>query len=279
MPEHGPDVASGRPAATFNAYILKAVAMIASERAGQGYGLHSYFTRHLSYGPDNAEAIRSNHPPLTMCVAAVTEVMIEALNIYCKETGDKTPFNKLAPTSWTRGSMRDIRAHIFQYDGAECNGTAHALQRFGIGRQLSFADLRPGDFLTMNRTTGSGHTAVFLGFLGADYGDLPQHSPDVKGFKYFSAQGRRVGGGFGYRWAFFSPSCPAPVAGKQRDCSIIFSAKQTLLNTGCMLHPNSWEVHPPHDLVGAESAVIAEDPGGELEPSDLSKYDGVTIDD
>jgi hypothetical protein len=42
MPEHGPDVASGRPAATFNAYILKAVAMIASERAGQGYDLHSY---------------------------------------------------------------------------------------------------------------------------------------------------------------------------------------------------------------------------------------------
>jgi hypothetical protein len=40
-----------------------------------------------------------------MCVAAVTEVMIEALNIYCKETGDKTPFNKLAPTSWTRAAQ------------------------------------------------------------------------------------------------------------------------------------------------------------------------------
>lgn len=278
MPEHGPDVATSRPAATFNDYILKAVTMIASGRAGLGYDLHSYFTRHLSYGPDNPEAIRSNHPPLTMCVAAVTEVMIEALNIYCRETGDKTPFSKLAVTSWKRGSMRDIRAHIFQYEGTGCNGTAHALQRFGIGSQLSFADLRPGDFLTMNRTTGNGHTAVFLGFLGDDYADLPQHSPAVKGFRYFSAQGKRVGGGFGYRWAFFSPYCPAPVAGKQRDCNIILSARQSLLNTGCMLHPDSWDVHPPHDLVESDSA-FPEDPGGELEPSDLLKYDGVTVDD
>jgi hypothetical protein len=97
MPEHGPDVATGRPAATFNAYILKAVAMIASERAGQGYDLHSYFTRHLSYGPDNAEAIRSNHPPLTMCVAAVTEVMIEALNSIARK-----PATKPRSTSWPR---------------------------------------------------------------------------------------------------------------------------------------------------------------------------------
>ena len=270
-----PETAS-RPANVFNDYILKAVTMIASSRAGLGYDLHSYFTRDLDYGPNNPKAIKANHPPLTMCVAAVTEVMIEALNIYHGETNDKTPFQKLAVTSWKRGSMNDIRAHIFQYDGAHCNGTAHALQRFGIGAQLPFENLMPGDFLTMNRTNGSGHTAVFLGYIDGNYGDLPAYSNAVKGFKYFSAQGKRVGGGFGYRWAFFSPTCPAETAGKRRDCGIVRSASQKMLNTGCMLHPASWNVHPPDDMP-PDSADA--DAMYELEPSDLSKYDGITTDD
>src|SRR5687767_10571149 len=67
---------AARPAATFNDTILKAVRMIAGERAGKGYDLNSYFTQNLTYGPDHPGAIRANHPPLTMCVAAVTEVMI-----------------------------------------------------------------------------------------------------------------------------------------------------------------------------------------------------------
>jgi hypothetical protein len=271
-----------RPAATFNSYVLKAVSLIASERAGQGYDLHSYFTRDLSYGPDNPGAIKANHPPLTMCVAAVTEVMIEALNIYCNETHDKTPFQKLSVTSWKRGSMKDIRAHIFQYDGTKCNGTAHALQRFGIGKQMSFASLLPGDFLTMNRTTGSGHTAVFLGFIGADYGDIAQYSGAVRGFKYFSSQGKKVGGGFGYRWGFFSTFCPDEAACKRRDCNIILSDNQHLLNTGCMLHPSSWNVHPPDDVIGFDPQAGVGEPAVsdiELRPSDLSKYDGVTTDD
>lgn len=273
---------ANRPVATFNDYILKAVKMISSDRSGRGYDLHSYFTQDLSYGPDNPAAIKANHPPLTMCVAAVTEIMIEALNIYYREAHDKTPFQKLTVTSWKRGSMKDIRAHIFQYDGAKCNGTAHALQRFGVGKQLRFASLLPGDFLTMNRTTGSGHTAVFLGFIGADYGDVPRHSDAVRGFKYFSSQGKKVGGGFGYRWAFFSPFCPGEIAGKRRDCNIILTENQRLLNTGCMLHPKAWNVHPPDDLLPLEPDARVGDRASadtELKPSDLSKYDGVTTDD
>ena len=284
MSNEGLVVGATRPATTFNAYVLKAVEMLARDRAGLGYDLNSYFTRNLSYGPDHSGAIRSNHPPLTMCVAAVTEIMIEALNIYCDTEYDKTPFQKLPVISWQRGSMKDIRAHIFQYDGANCNGTAHALQRFGIGQQLPFSSLVAGDFLTMNRTNNSGHTAVFLGFIGADYGDLPQHSNAVKGFKYFSAQGKKVGGGFGYRWAFFSPTCPAEVPGKPRDCGIILSSNQRLLNTGCMLHPTSWNVHPPNDIRDGSmghDARVERDANMEIElkTSDLKKYDGITTDD
>ena len=81
-----------------------------------------------------------------------------------------------------------------------------------------------------------------------------------------------VGGGFGYRWAFFSPNCPANQVGKPGDCGIIRSSQQSMLNTGCMLHPRSWSVHPLRDLA-PETAV-----SDELEPSDLSRYDGITTD-
>jgi Tfp pilus assembly protein PilX len=129
-----PEATASRPAAVFNEYVLKAVAKIASDRAGKGYDLQSYFTRNLSYGPDNPGAIKANHPPLTMCVAAVTEIMIEALNLYCDETHDKTPFQKLPVASWKRGSMKDIRAHIFQYAGTNCHGTPMRCSASGSAR-------------------------------------------------------------------------------------------------------------------------------------------------
>ncbi len=257
----------------FNDFVLRTVDVLLRERAGGGYDLNSYFTRDLAYGP-GSERVRANHPPLTMCVAAVTEVIIEALNLYHRESGDATPFRALPIRSWQRGSMQDIRAHIFQYDGAKCHGTAHALARFGIGRLLPFEVLQPSDFITMNWTSGNGHTAVFLGYIDRNYADLATYSSAAAGFKYFSAEGKGSSdAGFAYRWAFFSPNCPAPVTGKRRDCGIIRSPKQEVLNTGCLLHPRAWSVHPPRDGLEADAGSSAE-----LKPSDLSRYDGVTTD-
>src|SRR5262249_1385277 len=139
------------------------------------------------------------------------------------------------------------------------------------GLELSFDKLEAGDFITMNRTGGSGHTAVFLAYLDNAYLEHASYSDTVVGFKYFSAQGKGSSdAGFAYRWAFFSPNCPRAPAGRKRDCGIIRSASQTMLNTGCMLHPSVWSVHPPTDH--ERGADI------ELEPSDLSRYDGITTD-
>jgi hypothetical protein len=263
----------------FNDFILRTVEMLARDRAGGGYDLHSYFTRDLSYGP-GADRVPANHPPKTMCVAAVTEVMIESLDLYYRETNDVTPFNSLPIRSWKRGSMQDIRAHIFQYDGTNCHGTAHALSRFGIGRELPFSGLSPGDFVTMNRTSGSGHTAVFMGYIDRNFADVANYSDAVAGFKYFSAQGKGSSdAGFAYRWAFFSPTCPDPPAGKRRDCGIIRSSNQSMLNTGCMFHPRAWTVHQPTDGAPADADVPADaGEAAELLPSDLTRYDGLTTD-
>jgi hypothetical protein len=178
-----------------------------------------------------------------MCVAAVSEVIIEALNIYAAKTADYSPFNQLRMNSWNCSSRTDIRPYIFQYKDVGCHGTVDALTRFGIGQELSFDELQPGDFITMNRTTGSGHTAVFMGYINGTYQGVSTYSGQVAGFRYFSAQGKgKPDAGFAYRCAFFSPNCPDVVPGMTRDCNIIFSHDQTMLNTGFMLHPSAWKI-------------------------------------
>jgi hypothetical protein len=222
----------------FNEYVRRSVEMIARDRAGLGYNINSYFTRDLKYGRKQ-KAIRANHPPLTMCVAAVSEVIIEALNIYAEETGDYTPFQKLPARSWNGGSVTDIRPYMFMYDSVKSNGTADALTKFGIGRRMSFEELLPGDFINLNRASGSGHATVFLGFINMNYGDETTYSNRVVGFKYFSSQGK-PNPGFGYRWAFFEGNNPAAVPGKPWDRHIEFSHNQSILNCGHMYTPSDW---------------------------------------
>ncbi len=265
----------------FNPYVLRAVDKLAAERAGGGYDINSYFTRDLTYGPDCC--VKANHPPLTMCVAGVCEIIIEALNLYRAETGDAKPFAELPLHSWTHGSLKDIRAHIFMYAGSLCRGTAHALARFGIGNETAFRDLEPGDFVNFNRTK-TGHAAVFLGFINKDYAIEPDFSSRVAGFHYFSAQGKNSDdAGFGYRWAFFGDVCPAPVPGKRRDCGIRFSDDPAVLDAGHMLHPSAWKIEPA--MHALSTMFRGEGEGGkneglaaELLPANLARFDGVTTD-
>jgi len=244
--------------ARFNPYILKAIDMIAQTRARLGYDINSYFTRNLNYG--GTGTIPANHPPKTMCVAAVCEIIVEALNLWQQDhkdpqgQPDKTPFLQLPVRSWRGGSRADIRAHIFMYSGLNCRGTAHALARFGIGGETSFDQLQPGDFVNFNRST-TGHAAVFLGYIDKSYNDVP-YSRNVAGFKYFSAQGKgRPDAGFGYRWGFFAGVCPPEPTGKVRDCSIRRSTNLSVLDVGYMADPSAWHVSSAIAELRADYAV------------------------
>jgi hypothetical protein len=229
----------------FNTAILESVAAIATDWPNKGYDIKSYFTHPLSYGADGL--VKANHPPKTMCVAAVTEFILTALAAWYKNTSNQEPFQKLPVTSWQGGTKRDIRGHIFMYEGFNSNGTAHALSRFGIGRQVHFAELEPGGFINLNRAK-SGHACVFLGYIDGNGNDVAAYGPTVAGFRYFSSQGHDPGG-FGYRWAFFDGHCPALPEGKLRDCGVIRSDNPKLLCCGHMIAPEHW---PP----AAEMAAI-----------------------
>lgn len=239
----------------FNNYVVQAVAILNKDYAARGYA-DSAYTHEMKYGPDGpgkpAPIIKPTKPPYTMCVAAVAEVIVTALNLYA---ADKTTDPKmvrrvlqhLPAEGWMRMRPQDIRAHIWVDSHLKSYGTADALSTFGVGRHAKFSELKPGAFINVNRLNNTGHAVVFLGYIDRTGKDLPAYGPDVAGFRYFSSQGKAysAGSGFGYRWAFFNQNgnayCPVLDGGRKTDCGIIYTADQDVLNTGYMLLPDYWD--------------------------------------
>lgn len=230
----------------FNVCILEAVDLIHTTRERGGYS-DNYFTKHLDYGP-NAGAVKASHPTDTMCVAAVSEVLIEALNIYFRNTADESPFRDLPAKSWNGWSATDIRTSMWEDGGS--NSAGYAFNKFGIGERLQFKDLKPGDFVSFDRTTGTGHSTIFLGFVGKDFKDLPSYSDQVVGFRYYSSQSSGVSG-FAYRYGFFGgtegqgvcTNAPEKHNGIFVDCFHRgISWADTKNRGGRVWHPSKWHV-------------------------------------
>lgn len=258
----------------FNSYVIKATELLNERYAGLGYNLNKQFTHEMKF--HTLGTFRPNGDGQTMCVAAMLEVMVTALDLYTKETGDTSPYNFLPFNSWSSLKPGTFKASMWVNPKLRSNGSGDALANFGMGERVKFSELEPGGFINLNRNRPSGHAVVFLAFIDKNARELPRYSAEVAGFKYFSAQGRRIKGqgGFGYRYAFFSKNgCPnVPV---KRDCDVIFSEKQNLLNTGMMLMPYHWKRVQPLDGLGR----IAEDAASLLDVSSSLEFDGLTTDD
>lgn len=265
--------ALGQTTEYFNPYILKAVAELDATRAGLGYGSASY-TENLSV---SGAELKASNPPLTMCVAAQVEIIAKALAIYERETGSKEHWKFLPIVQWRSLQPFSLRGRIWIVKDSPSNGTASALEAFGMGKQVEFSKLQPGAFVNLNRQK-TGHAVVFLGYLDNKGKEVQQFGPAVAGFKYFSSQGKpeKGNGGFGYRFAFFGDVCPDLPAGQKRDCGVIRSTSQKMLNTGQMLHPKSWIAKNRDQAValfGATKGVYGES------AFDSSFFDGMTTDD
>ncbi|MGC4122172.1 MAG: hypothetical protein QM765_47850 [Myxococcales bacterium] len=223
---------------TFNHWILQAVTELFA-----GYGLQGYsdvaLTHDLTYGSKGT--VSAMAPPRTMCVAAVMEVLVTALQIYARDTGDQSVFDFLPIKSWQSLSASNIRAHLWVNPDLAAGGSADAVRHFGLGMTVPFEELTPGSLLNLNRTTGTGHAVIFLAFLDASGTEYTRWNSNVIGFKYFSSQGGydAGAGGFDYRWAVFSDYGTPTMPGK-RDANIIYSTSQKILNTGIVYAPSRW---------------------------------------
>lgn len=223
---------------TLNGEVLASAESMARRVNGRGYDLRSAFTENLSYG--GSCCVPATNSGKTMCVAAIAEVMINAINSYARKIGEKD-VSTLPITSWTGHKYLNIRPHVFQYAEANSRGPGDAFERFGIGKSISFKDLLPGDFLAFSRFSGFGHASVFIGYLNTTNTLSADFSNSVIGFRYFSAQSST--NGVGYRDAYFgsirSQKCP-DFAKAKSDCGVI---KENYLNGGRLLSPTEWTVN------------------------------------
>jgi len=226
------------PKDLFNAYLLKAVSQLKATHGLLGYDAAA-LTHDINYGGKGT--IKATKPPRTMCVAAVLEVMLTAMQIYAKETGDQTVFDFLPVKSWQTLYTSHLRAHVWVNGKINAGGTADAVRHFGMGMTVPFEELSPGSLINLNRTSGSGHAVIFLAFIDSKGKEYSKHNPNIIGFKYFSSQGGFAtgAGGLDYRYAIFSKYGSPPMPYK-RDLKVVYSSKQTYLNTGVMYAPKRW---------------------------------------
>jgi hypothetical protein len=260
----------------FSRYVLATVKMLGETRAAKGYGAAA-FTQDLVFGDKGT--LKATHPPLTMCVAAQLEVLVEALNAYARDTKDYSPFHFLPKETWEQLRPIDLRGMIWIVKNSHSDGAVSAFERFGMGGRLAFKDLFPGTFVNLNRNNKTGHAVIFLGYIDKSGNDLDKYSDKVAGFKYFSSQGlHKPDGGLGYRWGFFEDTgCPTLPATKKRDCGIIRSENNGLLVGGYVRMPKAWDADKAADQVLSNNA--ATDPALTTEGSfDANYFTGVTTD-
>jgi hypothetical protein len=256
---------------TLNEYVLQAIETPSRDYLGLGYG-NQAFTHDLSFGDQGM--LQASKKPLTMCVAAQLEILIEALDLEARDSHDYRAFTFLPKNSWERLRPTDLRGQIWIVTGAAGHGMADALTNLGMGEKHSFDRWKPGDFVNFNRTNGSGHGVVFLGYLDKNARELPAFGDDVVGFKYFSSQGKLNSGGLGYRYAFFAPLCPILPNDKKRDCGVIRTSEARLLNGGSAWLPSAW------NSATATSFLASHRTRFEAEGSFNSQYfTGMTTDD
>ncbi len=270
----------GNDDAYFENYILDAVEFLYTNYALLGYG-DSVLTHDIEYG--DYGIIPRTGGARTMCVAAVMEVILTAMQLYEADTGDTTVWDFLPMRSWQYLSEDDIKAHIWVNHSLDSYGTADALRHFGMGENVPFEDLTPGSFININRTTGTGHAVVFLAFIDEQGIQYDSYNDDVIGFYYFSSQGGydEGSGGLDFRYAIFQtddyetngyPSMPY-----NRDIHIIYSTSQTYLNTGRMYHPSQWVMMKRALPERLPDGTVPEKP--QVSFFDAEYFDGVTVDD
>lgn len=228
----------------FNKYLLKAVLELYSKYALKGYDIHAALTHDIPFADQGF--IKALKPPYTMCVAAQLEIILTAYRIYAQETGDWSVYSYLPKSSYENLGPTDLRGHIWVNPQYKSYGTADALINFGMGERVEFEYLKPGAFINLNRTTGTGHAVLFIGYIDRQGRLQEKYDENVIGFRYFSSQGLKEEGkgGLDYRNAIFSQyGCPE--MDFKRDCDVIYSKDQKYLNTGMMLHPRWWSLPKP----------------------------------
>lgn len=258
----------------FNDYLLDAVDLLYANYSLLGYD-SAVLTHDIEYGEHGT--IERSGGNKTMCVAAMLEVLLTAMEIYETDTGDGTIWDFLPQRSFEYLGSHDLKAHLWVNHELDTWGSADALRHFGMGENIPFTDLLPGSFINLNRTTGTGHAVLFIAFIDKEGIEYDTWNSDVIGFLYFSSQGgySEGNGGLDYRYAIFS-EYGSPEMPYKRDTNVIYREDdQRYLNTGMAFHPDLWQ----KTIYSEQSTTSMRSVDRQVSFFDADYFDGVTIDD
>lgn len=213
----------------FDRYIAAAVYRILREDKNLGYAnrAEAQHSRDLFYNDSKifAAGTRASH-----CVGMTFQVLVMAMNQYFSDTKDSRVWS-MTPAAMKWEPFKNCW-YVNTAGGKRCYGARDAIVRYGLGVAVqNFSDLKIGDFVNYDRTSGYGHSTVFMGFLLPDGTKTFTYNSSVVGFEYFSTQGATQGAGL--MKAYFSgEKCPS-----QFDCGIL---KNSLV-MGRVLHPSKFK--------------------------------------
>ena len=255
---------------TFNRYVVAAVKQLEARQAQSGYNINRAYSQPVAYGEGH---LKATEPPYTMCVAAVAEVLVIAINNWVNDHPESRARDHLPLAGWNRMRPSDFRAHLWVAPQLGAYGSADAFVTFAVGKRVPFSELLPGAFINLNRPArpdkgkkASGHAVIFLGFVDIEGRQVETYdAKKVAGFRYFSANGGLTpalypSGGFYERLGFFNKPngqevCPR-IPGARIDCNIMLSASQKFLNTGYVLAPTLWDAKLRDQNLKALSAKL-----------------------
>lgn len=124
------------------------------------------------------------------CSGMTFEVFFQAYQLYNEEHG----FDQIGQLT-TAQEMETLRLQWYGVNG-DRNTVKTALQSNGLGFETTdLTNVQKGDFVQIWRRSGSGHTAIFIGWV---YNAMDE----IIGFNYWSSNG---GTGVGYRTEYFGP--------------------------------------------------------------------------
>lgn len=154
------------------------------------YDLYNGVTQDMIYKGRVVARAHPNNTRCSYCCGLTFEIFMRAM----KERNIK---KGLDPDDFNGMSFYDLH-NLLQIWYIEAKGDSPQLgiESYGLGYKIEdFEDMKAGDFLDYSRSTGSGHSVIFIDWVRDDDGK-------IIGFKYFSSNS----GGVGYATEYFHDS-------------------------------------------------------------------------
>ncbi len=169
---------------TFNQYVLDIIDTYAIGEGKYPYLLNNDYanyngvTQTLTY---QGKELLKAHPSgnrASHCVGITFEVFFRAMQQRNRDLG--IPGDDFNGMSYE--DLFDFIMNWFAASGPKRNSNiAIAVEKYGIGKRLyDLEDVKPGDFIDLNRQNGTGHTVVFINWI--------REQNRIIGLRYWSSQ-------------------------------------------------------------------------------------------